>query len=107
MIAGTWRALNRRWRISKRVFGSTTHANILGARALDCDRESGKLIVKCPKCSAVVDVSADGADALAGGYKLFCPVIREKVIKRELFRQLECPHMRDASDAETKRLKHG
>ena len=92
---------------SKRIFGRTTHANILEGRALDCGREAGKLIVKCPKCSAVVDVSADGADALAGGYKLFCPVIREKVIKRGLFRQLECPHMRDASDAEIKRLKDG
>jgi len=47
-------------------------------------------------------------DALAGGYKLTCPVIREKVIKeRALLRKLECPHMRDASDAEIKKLKHG
>ena len=66
------------------------------------------MIVKCPNCSAVVDVNADGTDALAGGYKLFCPVIREKLIKeRGLLRQLECPHMRDASDAEIKRLKRG
>jgi len=66
------------------------------------------MIVKCPNCSAVVDVNADGTDALEGQYKLFCPVIREKLIKeRALLRNLECPYIRDASDAEIKRLKHG
>jgi len=60
------------------------------------------MVAKCSNCSAVVDVSANGTDALAGGYKLSCPVIREK-----LLRTLECPHMRDASDAEIKILKHG
>jgi hypothetical protein len=67
-----------------------------------------EMIVKCPNCSAVVDVNGDGTDALAGGYKLSCPVIREKLIKEwALLRELECPHMRDASDAEIKKLKHG
>jgi len=41
-------------------------------------------------------------------YKLFCPVIREKLIKEwALLHELECPHRRDASDAEIKKLKHG
>ena len=85
-----------------------TDASMLRGCAVDCDREDGKMIVKCPNCSAVVDLNADGTDALAGGYKLFCPVIREKVIKEQaLLRKLECPHMRDASDAEIKKLKHG
>ena len=69
---------------------------------------AGKMIVKCPNFPAVVDVNADGTDAFAGGYKLFCPEIREKLIKEwALLRTLECPHMRDASDAEIKKLKHG
>jgi len=66
------------------------------------------MIVKCPNCSAVVDVDENGTDALAGGYKLSCPVIREKLIKeRALLRELECPHMRDAINAEIKKLKRG
>jgi len=64
--------------------------------------------VKCPNCSAVVDINADGTDALAGGYKLSCPVIREELIfKRALLTNLECPHMRDARDAAILKLRRG
>jgi hypothetical protein len=65
------------------------------------------MIVKCPHCSAVVDVDADGTDALAGGYKLSCPVIRNAVLKirTALLRELECPYMRDVRDAEIQKLK--
>jgi hypothetical protein len=65
------------------------------------------MIVKCPNCSAVADVSADGTDALAGGYKLSCPVIREELmsIRTALLRDLECPYMRDVRYAEIKKLR--
>ena len=52
------------------------------------------MIVKCPHCSAVVDVDADGTDALAGGYKLSCPIIRKVLIgiRTALIRDLRNAH---------------
>ncbi len=67
------------------------------------------MIVECPHCLAVVDVDADGTDALAGGYKLSCPIIRKVLIgiRTALIRDLECPYMRDVTDAAIQKLKNG
>jgi hypothetical protein len=50
-------------------------------------------VVKCPGCSAEVDLGPNGQDLTDTRYKLSCPVLHVHLVARSLDTDLECPHM--------------
>jgi hypothetical protein len=54
--------------------------------------------VICPKCRAITNLGPNGGDLSDAGYKLKCPVVRERRIEKGSDIKLECLYMRRARE---------
>ena len=61
--------------------------------------------VICPKCRAITNLGPNGGDLSDAGYKLKCPVVRERRIEKGSDIKLECLYMRRARDSAILKLR--
>ena len=61
--------------------------------------------VICPKCRAITNLGSSGGDLSDAGYKLKCPVVRERRVAKGDDIKLECLYMRRARDSAILKLR--
>ena len=61
--------------------------------------------VICPKCRAITNLGPSGGDLNDVGYKLKCPVVRERRVAKGSDIKLECLYMRRARDSAILKLR--
>ena len=59
----------------------------------------------CPKCRAIANLGPSGGDHNDAGYKLKCPVVRERRVAKGSDIKLECLYMRRARDSAILKLR--